>query len=471
MKYEFHAQYPFALQDSVPQAGAMEWLAGKRSSPPHTWPELATVQDDYQRMQLLSQAIATAYKEQARTGTKRESGGFKYWLDRRADAFLKQQRRWLDALELASALPDLTILPRNAFSLQLIFTLRKPYISRDDTDFYIIDNPVKKEWVFKVPYVAPSQWKGALRAAIMQELAAWWQGLSEETRQARSRRKNFVAKRLQITRLFGNEKSVLIDDRRFESYLDNVGGEYLARWYRRALRMFCTHTGFIAGRLHFYPTYFDRIGLEVINPHPRDIGAGKQPIYFECVPAGTSGTFTLLYVPFDRTGNEAETCRQVAEDLTLLAEGLQALFTLYGFGAKTSSGFGLADDRVSGGRIQTNVLEATQQADPPQKPVMPEALRAFLQQFPDEGFSLKPNKWRKQRKATNAQRKQYMKARRAHADYQKARAAYEVALAAWEAQAVEPAQSFVGVEFVSFSQLAEDTARSLAAKLSAGGEA
>ena len=54
---------------------------------------------------------------------------------------------------------------------------------------------------------------------------------------------------------------------------------------------------FSRGSLYFFPTYFDRIGLEVINPHPRDTGAGKQPIYFECVPPGTEGVFTILYVP------------------------------------------------------------------------------------------------------------------------------------------------------------------------------
>ncbi|GIX47782.1 MAG: hypothetical protein KatS3mg131_1993 [Candidatus Tectimicrobiota bacterium] len=94
------------------------------------------------------------------------------------------------------------------------FTLRKPYLSKDDTDFYILDNPVRKEWVFQVPYIAPSQWKGALRAAMRRRrgYTSWEQEAQDE----------------QMIRLFGNVK-----------------GE---------------ENEFSAGWLHFYPTYFDRIG-------------------------------------------------------------------------------------------------------------------------------------------------------------------------------------------------------------------
>jgi len=43
---------------------------------------------------------------------------------------------------------------------------------------------------------------------------------------------------------------------------------------------------------------------------------------------------------------------QVAADLVVLAKGLRAMLTVYGFGAKTSSGFGVAEDRLAGeGRL------------------------------------------------------------------------------------------------------------------------
>jgi len=286
------------------------------------------------------------------------------------------------------------------------------------TAFYIIDNPVRKDKVFKLPMVAPTGWKGALRHAL------WQLGHREDK---------------PIRRLFG------------ETRADNTGR---------------------SGRLHFYPTFFNKIGLEIINPHDRVRRVGKNPILFECVPQDAQGTFTLLYVPFDRIGqDDAETRAQVAKDLTLLAKGLQAMFTLYGFGAKTSSGFGLAEDKVSDGCIYTNVPEAGQQAGPPREPAMPEALRTFLERFPDEDFSLKPNAWRKQHNATNAQRRQYMAARAAHAKFEKAQAAYQAALAEWEAPAQEPVQCFLEAEFASFSQLAESVANTLAARLTTGGEA
>src|SRR2546429_1125851 len=61
---------------------------------------------------------------------------------------------------------DLAILPRYSFVLQLTFTLAQPYISRDEQDFYIIDNPIRKDKVFGLPYVASTSWKGSLQAAL-----------------------------------------------------------------------------------------------------------------------------------------------------------------------------------------------------------------------------------------------------------------------------------------------------------------
>jgi len=294
VKHEFHAEYPFALQDGVVQAFAIEWLAGKSGRLPHRWREIAAVQDPIQRISILSQAIGTIYREQARMGTRKEAGGLRFWIQERSSAFLRNRLKMMNEMGLSPALPDLTSLPPGSWSIRFTFTLRKPYISKDDLDFYILDNPVKKEWVFKVPYVAPSQWKGALRAAMrrLRGYTTWEEEMRDQ----------------QMIRLFGNVK-----------------GE---------------ENEFGAGRLHFYPTFFDQIGLEVINPHDRGTGAGKQPIYFECVPTGARGTFTLLYVPL--TGPD-EAGRQAVEDLQAVAQGIEAMMTRYGFGAKTSSGYGVVE--------------------------------------------------------------------------------------------------------------------------------
>lgn len=186
---------------------------------------------------------------------------------------------------------DLDRLPPLSFMLHIPFKLRKPYLSKDDRAFHLLDNPVRKDKVFQTPMVASTSWKGALRAAL------WQLGHQAENEQ--------------IIRLFGNER-----------------GEE-------------DHQKLISGRLCFYPTFFDKIGLEVINPHDRKKGTGKNPILIESVPGGENGAtgkFVLLYVPFGKV--EAH---QVAEDLQLVAEGVEAMLTIYGFGAKTSSGFGVAE--------------------------------------------------------------------------------------------------------------------------------
>ena len=56
---------------------------------------------------------------------------------------------------------------------------------------------MRKDKVFKVPYVAPSSWKGALHAAMVQRLVEEASTLNTD---------RFAAKRFQLTLLFGDEK-------------------------------------------------------------------------------------------------------------------------------------------------------------------------------------------------------------------------------------------------------------------------
>lgn len=179
--------------------------------------------------------------------------------------------------------------------LRIPFQLQKPYISKDERDFYLLDNPLRREKVFQVPMIAATSWKGALRAAL-------WQLGYPETNEV-------------TIRLLGNPHG-------------SEEGQ--------------------AGRLYFYSTFFKEIGLEVINPHSRETGVGERgPILMECIPKG-SGTLVLLYVPFGPIEQEeSKRCVEVAQDLKVLAQGIQVMLTTYGFGAKTSSGFGTAKDQLS----------------------------------------------------------------------------------------------------------------------------
>ncbi len=359
MKHEFHAQYSLALQPDFAQQEAVNYLTDAPKQPPKHWRDLGDVTDPAARIRLLAQAILTPYKDYARVGTHRTQGGLLHAINLEIpDRFFEQQSEdFLAPLELSPTLPDIALFPRGSWAISFKFTLQKPYLSKDDTDFYILDNPVRKEWVFQVPYIAPSQWKGALRASMVRRLVEWWSDLDDNGKQDDSNLKKFVNCRIQLTRLFGNEKEVALDDKALDAYLDKKGGEDLAGRYRKLLKAM-TNTGFFSGQLHLYPTYFTEISMEVINPHNRETGAGTLPIYFESVPAGAGGTFALLYVPIGGTGeSDAGTGterQQSADDLRWVAEGVEAMLTEYGFGAKTSSGFGVAKSEVVGGRVMLN---------------------------------------------------------------------------------------------------------------------
>jgi len=369
VKAEFHAHFAFALQDSTTQAFALDWLVDKSPHAPHSWREAREVGfeiDDFARLTILAQAIVTGHKDHARVGGRKDPSGLHYWIRHKSGEWLREQLNFMrNVFELETDSPlspfllDLSLFPPGSWAVQVHLTLKKPYISKDDVDFYILDNPVKKEWVFKVPYMAPSQWKGALRSAMMRKLV-------DALRSSQIDEEGFTRERLRLYRLFGNEKDgtaeflnrALTNHRASTRSGDAPQAQEWEELYKQVALEFEENVraagyrtenveGF-QGRLHFYPTFFDRIDLEVINPHDRKTGAGKNPIYFECVPAGTEGVFTLLYVPLDQVGRSSrEEIEQEAEDdLKAAAEGIKAMLTEYGFGAKTSSGYGVVEDEV-----------------------------------------------------------------------------------------------------------------------------
>jgi CRISPR-associated protein Cmr2 len=351
--------------------------------------------------------------------------------------------------------------PQGSWVVSFKFKLRKPYISRDDSDFYIIDNPLRKEWVFKMPYIAASQWKGALRAAMVKQLVEKADSILDE---------EFAKRRFRLALMFGNEKGewefdglsgyldnakllninwnellgndrgkfieflehyfcldwirsatfdrpddrrtikfsyekhslsltldidkskaiLTIDNRNTREFIVKVEKEkigifipYAASLYRKKIRAFFDSENIElpshAGWLCFYPTYFTRIGLDVINPHDRETGAGAQPIYFECVPSGAEGGFVLLYVPLYCTGEDRDTIKNAILDLQLVAYGISALMTQFGFGAKTSGGFGLAEDFVTGGFVALDVDSIRESRDGPCKICeIPEKFKKYL---------------------------------------------------------------------------------------------
>jgi CRISPR-associated protein Cmr2 len=188
-------------------------------------------------------------------------------------------------------------LPHPAWiSLEVGFTLRTPWYSKDDRPFHVLDNPVRKDRVFGVPFMSAASWKGLLRWSSRMRA-----GLHAHLEKRGGRLDGWNDPDW-VLHLFGNEKG---EDERFQR-----------------------------GALAFYPTWFSRLGFEVINPHSRTRRAGTQPIYYEVVPAGTEGTLRLLYAPLPgKTSGDA---------LGHLIDAMDALLSTYGFSAKRTAGWGTA---------------------------------------------------------------------------------------------------------------------------------
>lgn len=213
-----------------------------------------------------------------------------------------------DALTLD---PDPRPLLPGWLAITVTFTLTGPWYSKDDRPFHVLDNPLRKDRVFGVPFMAAASWKGLLRWAMRMTT-----GLigPEPVKDERKRREAELA----VLHLFGNEKGA------------------------RDL--------FQRGALAFYPTWFSKIGFEVINRHSRKTRAGTQPIPYEVVPAGTEGTLKLLYAPLPEAEGHAQLDRPAA--ISQLLDAVRDLLTVYGFSAKRTAGWGAA--KITAVRAKTH---------------------------------------------------------------------------------------------------------------------
>jgi len=226
---------------------------------------------------------------------------------------------WLQLDPPFGRLPDSSWL-----ALEVTFTLETPWYSKDDRPFHVLDNPLRKDRVFGVPYMSAASWKGLLRWACRTQA-----GLLGYLEQHDGKLDGWQDPAW-IVHLFGNEKGEAEDFQR--------------------------------GALAFYPTWFSRIGIEVINPHSRRTRAGTQPICYEVVPVGTRGTLRLLYAPLP--GAVARDKVKPGEAIERLLEAVQALLTTYGISAKRTAGWGTASvSRWTARRHGQTPIQATTLAD------------------------------------------------------------------------------------------------------------
>ncbi len=322
------------------------------------------VSDIFERIRLLTAVAARneKVKDYAVSGDRRQGGGYKSLVHDAqltntpyAKYLIGPALNQFQGLRLIPIVPDLQALPPGSWFLQFTFTLARPWISKDDAPFYVTEsvNPVRKDKVFKVPTMSAASWKGLLRWTVM------------HTRLALPKDKltavKFAQERLAQTLIFGDEKGEEPGQTKdFAAYLDALKLE-ARQDYERLLRAHYKLSSddplpHHSGRLMFYPTFFNLIDVEVINPHSRKTRAGTYPIYLECVPIGAQGTFSLLYVPFDLIGKKESDIRQQAlADMKLIAEGLSAMFLTYGFSAKRTSGYGVAEDKIVKGEVKTRI--------------------------------------------------------------------------------------------------------------------
>ncbi len=208
-------------------------------------------------------------------------------------------------LGLDCALPQ-PLLP-GWLALSVAFELQTPWFAKDDRPFHPLDNPVRKDPVFGTPYLSASSWKGLLRWACRMEQEP---GLLEhlEAHPGQDLRESGWADDPINRWLFGDEKGVS----------------------ERCQR----------GVLNFYPTWFDQIAYEVINPHSRTRRAGTHPIPYEVVPAGTEARLSLLLAP--APGNPPSTASEPERIVSRLLHATRHLLTRYGISAKRTAGWGLA---------------------------------------------------------------------------------------------------------------------------------
>lgn len=404
--------------------------------------------DPFTRISLLTSALATPFKELSRAHYQVliKSGKF------RSQGIMPEYDH-LKTLGLDfSSIKTIDILPKYSWSLTFKFCLAKPYLSRDNIPYYIIENPLRKDKVFMVPMVAPSQWKGALQSAIIQFLI-------RETK-----KEVFAEQRYRSTLLFGDEKGTEREDIRcVTKLLNDHNPEEKELYEKKVKRHFLVDNDKAlphhAGRLRFYPTFFTEIGLEVINPHDRARKVGTNPIYFECVPAGAEATFTLLYVPFDLMGRqETEIRAHAANDLRIVTQGLNDMFTLYGFGAKTSSGYGVAEETLrDNGRLSLKAKDLSEKAkiEMPVKPKEPEIVHKFRGLYPDVDFSEKPRLWRQLHSASSAKQKKYKEAKHVYLQYREAVKDYYTTLSKMEEAKATPIKTTTDRMFKSFPELIE----------------
>ncbi|QCT94969.1 hypothetical protein FE773_07130 [Caminibacter mediatlanticus TB-2] len=222
----------------------------------------------------------------------------------------------------------------NSFGIEVTLKLTAPLYSKDDDEFYIISNPMLKDKAFKVPMIRGSSIKGALlhnaieilkEEVNIENLKSFFRifGVGNDTFRAIFKKEGIDINQLQLFLAFeiGINPNESLKEA-FERYKQSKAQK---------------------GRAIFYPIYFDKLSLEVINPHNRKTKAGTNPIYYEVVPKGCKSTLQIIYIPFDAIlEDDKKIQKEAKKDLEFLTKCIEKL-SQNGLGAKTKLGWGRFD--------------------------------------------------------------------------------------------------------------------------------
>lgn len=309
MKYEYYAE--LADQSACPTSGKLaEDLVVGFVDGCTTWFALAEIERakaEAEEKSATGKKAEEAARERMREAEKKKNEARRCYMQRvkeHVDQAFRQNQRVLGLPPELNREPDFENLSSTRWiALKIDFVLLTPWYSKDDRVFHVLDNPVRKDRVFGVPFMAASSWKGMLRWAfrIVTGLADLQRDSGEDEQKKT---------RIMEVYLFGHEK----DEREHEKFRE--------------------------GALVFYSTWFDRSGFEVINPHSRKRRAGTQPIHYEVVPPGARGTLSLLYAPLP--GAAKQNGVTATEAIEKLLKAVKELLTTYGISAKRTVGWGTA---------------------------------------------------------------------------------------------------------------------------------
>ncbi len=311
----------------------------------------ADITDVYTRIQLLTNVFALekkfpdqrgeanklSPKDFARVGERDTSAGLKALIHSNGNYndYITCQLSRLHSIGIDTKV-DLNPLPQGSWILEFPITLKTPFYSSDDVPLYIIENPVRKDKVFKIPFISSTGWKGNLR----------WVMMKVHLESNKNNPEQFAEKRFQHLLLFGAEKGMK-EDKDWKKFLDELCRDAKGKYEKIIKDKFnVKEIPSVKGMLHFYPTLWNKIDMDVINPHDRRTKTGINPIYYEIVPAGAKGTFRLLYVPLHHLYNDLEELKEIViTDLIDVIKGVREMMLTYGFSAKKTVGFGIIKDK------------------------------------------------------------------------------------------------------------------------------